>query len=155
MDETCGAAYLRLLALPPRRLLTGLRSADGACVPRCLLPPSPRHPGSENNQWLGFPLPAPSPLVTPAHRMLFRSPTSSSPWAPREPAAFWLSSCRDPSSAPESASLSRCLAAVPYPLFASPPRDTAGGRKQSIRAGVFPRRTGCRSAAGPSRCSAR
>lgn len=47
MDET--AAYLRLLALPPLRLLTGLRSADGACVPRCLLQPSPRHPGSKNN----------------------------------------------------------------------------------------------------------
>lgn len=48
MDEAA-AAYLRLLALPPLRLLTGLRSADGAWVPRCLLQPSPRHPGSENN----------------------------------------------------------------------------------------------------------
>lgn len=31
----------------------------------------------------GFSLPTPSPLVMPAHRMVFRSPTSSSPWAPR------------------------------------------------------------------------
>ena len=52
MDEPCAAAYLRLLALPPLRLLTGLRSADGACAPRCLLPPSPRPPGPENNEWL-------------------------------------------------------------------------------------------------------
>lgn len=31
----------------------------------------------------GFALSTPSPPVTPAHRMVFRSPTSSSPWAPR------------------------------------------------------------------------
>lgn len=112
MDETCGAAYLRLLALPPLRLLTGLRSADGACVPRCLLPPSPRHPGSENNQWLST-----SNSFSSSHACTsdgFPFPHVLIPVCSAEPAAFWLSSCRDPSSAPASTSLSRCLAAVSF-----------------------------------------
>lgn len=75
------AAYLRLLALPPLRLRTGLRSADGACVPRCLLPPSPRHPGSKNTQWRSA-----SNSFSSSHACTsdaVRSPASSSPWAPR------------------------------------------------------------------------
>lgn len=159
MDETCGAAYLHLLALPPLRLLTGLRWADGACVPRWLLPPSPRHPGSENDQWLST-----SNSFSSSHACTsdgFPFPHVLIPVGSVEPAALGVSSCRDPSSASASTSLSRCLAAVStllslsYPLFASPTRDTAGGRKPSIGAGFSPGRTGSRSAAGPSRCSAR
>lgn len=62
-DETCSAAYLLLLVLL-LRLLTGLRSADGACEPRCLHPPS-SPPWIENNLCFnGSPLPGPSPLIT-------------------------------------------------------------------------------------------
>lgn len=133
MDEPCGAAYLRLLALPPLRLLTGLRPADGAWVPRWLLPPSPRRPGSENNQWLPH-FQTPSPLVTPARRMLFRPPTSSSPWAP------WTLRLSAPLlPRPFLCSCVHLTAPAPgcrlYPLLASPPRAPAGGRTQSIRAG--------------------
>lgn len=133
MDEPCGAAYLCLLALPPLRLLTGLRSADGAWMPRWLLPPSPCRPGSENNQWLPH-FRTPSPLVTPARRMLLRSPTSSSPWAP------WNLRLLAPLlPRPLLCSCVHLTTPVPrcrfYPLLASPPKAPDGGRKRSIRAG--------------------
>lgn len=106
-----------------------------------------------------FPRPAPSPLVTAAPRLVLRSPTSSSPWAPRNlrvlgsPAATPPLLLRPPHC--PAASLPFLSASPSYPMFLSLPRATAGGGNPSIRAGFSPRRTSTGRAAGPSRCSAR
>lgn len=78
------------------------------CAP--MSSPAITAPPGLGKQSVASPRPAPSPLVTAAHRLVLRSPTSSSPWAPRNLRVFWLS-CRDPSSAPASTPLSRCLTA--------------------------------------------
>lgn len=80
-------------------------------MPRCLLQPSPRHPGSENSQQL----PA-SGSFSSSHGCTsagFTLPHVLIPVGSTDPACFWLS-CRDPSSAPASTALSRCLAAVSF-----------------------------------------
>lgn len=100
-DETCSAAYLLLLVLLLLRLLTGLRSADGACEPRCLHPPSPP-PWIENNlRFNGSPLPGPSPLITLKTWMRYVPPRPH-PYRLNKPAGFWFSSCCDSSSPPFS-----------------------------------------------------
>lgn len=111
MGETCSAAYLRLLALPPLRLLAGLRSADGACVPRCLLQPSPRHLGSEKSQQLST-----SSSFSSSHGCTSAGlalPHVLIPVGSTEPACF-CPPCRDPSSAPVSTPLSHWPAAVSF-----------------------------------------
>ncbi|KAK5869523.1 hypothetical protein PBY51_024232 [Eleginops maclovinus] len=57
IDETCSVAYLFLMLL---RLLTGLRSADGVCEPRCLQPPSPPPWIGNSVDYNASPRPAPT-----------------------------------------------------------------------------------------------
>ena len=63
------------------RLLTGLRSADGACEPRCLHPPSPP-PRIETTSLLS---PARSPLITVTPRMCCPRPHPPPPPPPHPP----------------------------------------------------------------------
>lgn len=99
-DETCSAAYLLLLVLL-LRLLTGLRSADGACEPRCLHPPSPPPWIEGKLRFNSSPLPGPSPLITLKTWMRYVPPRPH-PYRLNKPAGFWFSSCCDSSSPPFS-----------------------------------------------------
>lgn len=96
-DETGAAAYLRLLAL---RLLTGLRSADGACVPRCLLRPSPGLGKTVSSSPTSSSFSSSHGCTSAA----FTLPDVLIPVGSSEPACFGL-----PSSAPASTPLSLLL----------------------------------------------
>lgn len=173
-DETCSAAYLLLLVLLLLRLLTGLRSADGACEPRCLHPPSPP-PWIENNlRFNGSPLPGPSPLITLKTWMRYVPPRPH-PYRLNKPAGFWFSPSATPPLLPSlprlvsvlhhrvSTSLLFFFFALLFPdlnlvylplqmchLRSKTPQHGAlsAGRRGSQR------QQSSRSAAGPSRCSA-
>lgn len=98
-----GAAYLLLpvLLLLLLCLLRGLRSAEGACEPRCLHPPSPPTRIGNKLRLYGSPLPGPSPLITLAPWIRYVSPRPH-PHRLNKPARSWIFSCCDSSSAPHS-----------------------------------------------------
>lgn len=118
-DETCGAAYLLSVLLLLPCLLRG--SAEGACEPRCLHPPSPPTRTRNKLRLYGTPLPGPSPLITLAPWIRYVPPRPH-PHRLNKPAGSWFSSCRDASSPPHSpCSLCPFYTTVSLSLTARPP----------------------------------